>query len=35
MMNDPESKKMLDAMKYTLIPPDDVCLRPALLKKDR
>ena len=35
MMNDPESKKMLDAMKYTLIPPDEVCLRPALLKKDR
>ena len=34
MMNDPLTQKMLDAMNYTLIPPDDVCLRPALLKKD-
>lgn len=35
MLNDPKCKKMLDAMEYTLIPPDDVCLRPALLKKDK
>ena len=33
MMAEPESKKMLDVMGYTLIPPDEVCLRPALLKK--
>lgn len=35
MMSDPVSAKMLNALKYTLIPPDDVCLRPALLKKDK
>jgi IS30 family transposase len=35
MMEDPAGKKMLDALRYTLIPPDDVCLRPALLKKDK
>lgn len=34
MMDDPVTKKLLDAMSYTLIPPDDVCLRPALLRKD-
>lgn len=33
MMNDPICKKMLDVMGYTLIPPDDVYLRPTLLKK--
>lgn len=33
MMEDPEGKKMLDVMKYTLIPADEVCLRPTLLKK--
>ena len=35
MMADPESKKMLDVMGYTLIPPDEVCLRPTLLKKSK
>ena len=35
MMEDPAGKKMLDTLRYTLIPPDDVCLRPALLKKDK
>lgn len=35
MMAEPESKKMLDVMGYTLIPPDEVCLRPALLKKSK
>ena len=35
MMDDPVCKKMLDAMSYTLIPPDEVCLHPTLLKKNK
>ena len=35
MMNEPVHKKMLDVMNYTLIPPDEVCLRPTLLKKSK
>ena len=35
MMSNPTSKKMLDVMEYTFIPPDDVCLRPTLLKKTK
>lgn len=35
MAEEPMHKRMLDVMQYTLVPPDDVCLRPALLKKDR
>lgn len=34
MRNDDDHKKFIEAMHYQLIQPDDVCLRPSLLKNN-